>query len=294
MRPLSEFLREHELTLERLYAASGAGRWRIARADFAAALYRSCARRFTGDDGPPAAAAVESYLGALHVDDLALALACLAGREDAWRELETRYRAGVEGLARAIVRDPVRAQELADSLWGDLFAASRPGDNRRSPLEQYYGRSSLAAWLRTVVARREVDQWRAQRRAQSVIESASREPAISSNGAREPDDPERRRYLEILGPALSAAIRELDARDRLRLSAYYVQELSLAEVAVLTGEHESTVSRNLARVRVEIRRRVERLLRREHGLSDDQIEVCFEYALGDWPFDLVKVLAQEK
>ncbi len=292
MQPLSEFLREHEPALDRLYAESGAARWSIARGEFAAALYRSCARRFPDDEIAPKSDVIEAYLGSLHVRDLALALGCIAAREDAWRALEAGHRAAVERFAMATVRDSVRAQELVDSLWGDLFATARAGADARSPLDQYYGRSSLAAWLRAVVARREVDLWRTQRRAQSLIESAAREAAVSSNGVHEPEDPERHRYLEILGTALAAVIGQLDARDRLRLSAYYVQRLSLAEVAVLLGEHESTVSRNLARVRIGIRREIERSLRREHGLSDDQIEVCFDYALGDWPFDLAKVLAQ--
>jgi RNA polymerase sigma-70 factor len=293
MRPLSEFRREHEETLDRLYAASGAQRWSIARADFAAALYRSCERRFAGDEIACDSGAIESFLSSLYVTDLALAIACRAGSEDAWREFDAKYRAGVERFARATMRDPVRAQELADSLWGDLFGTSEIDGERRSPLDRYNGRSPLSAWLRAVIARREVDVWRSQRRAESLTSSAAREAEASRNGAHEPEDPERRRFLEIFGPVLSAVVGALEPRDRLRLSAYYVQELSLAEVAKLLGEHESTASRNIARVRVEIRRQVERTLRREHGLSDDQIKVCFEYAQGDWPFDLGKTLVQE-
>ena len=59
----------------------------------------------------------------------------------------------------------------------------------------------------------------------------------------------------------------LAPRDRLRLSYYYVQELTLAETGALLGE-QSTVSRGLARIRAEIRRNVEGALRKDYRLSD--------------------------
>ena len=60
---------------------------------------------------------------------------------------------------------------------------------------------------------------------------------------------------------------------------HYLQELTLAETGPLLGEHESTVSRGLARTRMKIRRSAERALRKDNRLSDDQINRCFEYAV---------------
>jgi hypothetical protein len=62
----------------------------------------------------------------------------------------------------------------------------------------------------------------------------------------------------------------------------------------LLGEHESSVSRNLARIRLAIRQGVARALKREHHLSDDQITRCFEFGTDDWPFDLGRSLSQAK
>ena len=56
------------------------------------------------------------------------------------------------------------------------------------------------------------------------------------------DEPDRPRYVAACRHALQAALRDLDAGDRLRLSCYYVQELKLAEIGRLFGEHEATVS----------------------------------------------------
>ena len=66
---------------------------------------------------------------------------------------------------------------------------------------------------------------------------------------------------------------------------------TLAEIGRLLGEHESSVSRNLERVRRELRVAVEATLRAgfpvvnglsaEPGLSDAQIAVCLEDAAED-------------
>ena len=50
---------------------------------------------------------------------------------------------------------------------------------------------------------------------------------------------------EVLGSVIAA----LEPRDRLRLGCYYAQEMTLAQIGRLIGEHEASVSRHLARIR---------------------------------------------
>jgi hypothetical protein len=73
-----------------------------------------------------------------------------------------------------------------------------------------------------------------------------------------------------------AIVMGLPPRDRLRLSYYYAQELTLAQIGHAFGEHEATASRNLARVRREVRAGVERHLREREGLTEAEIAECFE------------------
>src|SRR5258708_36016058 len=90
---------------------------------------------------------------------------------------------------------------------------------------------------------------------------------------------------------LGCAAAGLAGRDRLRLACYYVQELTLAETGSALTEHEATVSRQLARTRRAIRDDVERQLRAEAGLSDDQIAACFASVADDpGPLDLKQVI----
>jgi hypothetical protein len=59
------------------------------------------------------------------------------------------------------------------------------------------------------------------------------------------------------------------------------QELTLAETGGVLRESEVTSSRQLARARLTIRRDVERQLRDDVRLSDDQIAACFASVADD-------------
>jgi RNA polymerase sigma factor (sigma-70 family) len=280
----------HEL-VARLYTKSAAVRWSLSADKFVAAIYRSYAHRFGIDSQTPDAVETASFLDSLHVEDLALAASCLEGNEQAWEHLLSTYRSVVERFARAAITDRGQAQEIADSIWADLYGLRESSPHNKSPLEYYHGRSSLAAWLRVVVARREADDWRLKRRSELLHLEGARNGALhNSTAPADSSDPDRIKLTPMLSESLKLTFAALDHRDRLRISYYYVQELTLAETAKLMGEHESTVSRNLARTRNEIRRVVERALRRTYHLSDDEIRRCFEYAVEDFGFDLAQEL----
>ena len=177
------------------------------------------------------------------------------------------------------------ARELADSLYADLYGTTERDGERRSLFRYFHGRSSLPTWLRAVLAQRHVDAIRAHRRLDPLPEDdeplavASLAPAAGRSG---PDALSR-----AAAPGPNSAIAVLAARDRLRLACYYTEQLTLAQTGRVLGEHEATASRQLARTRREIRQAVERHLRGEAGLGDDQIARCFEYALEDpGPLDL--------
>src|SRR6202041_523295 len=94
------------------------------------------------------------------------------------------------------------------------------------------------------------------------------EPGNGDSGMREllemksaPPDPERDAYLAILQACVTAALGDLAPRDRLRLAYYYVDDLTLAQIGKLLGEHEATVSRKLERTRADLKLCVEAALR---------------------------------
>ena len=225
--------------------------------------------------------------------DLELARRCAAGDPDAWDRFVVEYRPVLYRAADALDRSG-SAREIADSLFAELYGV-RDGERDRESLFRYFqGRSSLATWLRAVLAQRFVDRVRAQRRLEPLIEDDSEERAgtlRSTTDRREPPDPDRARFVALVRNALAAAVGRLPPRDRLRLACYYVQELTLAETGRLLKEHEATASRRLARSRRAIRHDVERQLRQNAGLGDDQIDACFASIAEDpGPLDLRPLL----
>jgi RNA polymerase sigma-70 factor len=290
---LEQFLENYRDTIHCLYLTSNAAKWHVPESSFAVALRRSYEGRFSVEPAPVERAEVIHFLLTLHVSDLALAVGCFRGDPEAWDHLVATYRAPIDAFALAVLGNSSRANEIADSLWADLYGMRASNGDRRSPLEHYGGRSSLLSWLRVVVTRLEADRWRATRPTEPLDDERDGSSSIHSDTVDSPD-PDRAKLIAALDYSLREALNALSPADRLRLSYYYVQNLTLAQTAALTGEHESSTSRHLARARTAIRDRVTRILRREYRFSDDQISQCFEYATGDWPFDLGRMLALGK
>ncbi len=299
---LQQFLLTHAEMVEWLLAKSGAARWGLTRARFAQALQRSVEHHFRGgaQSGNPAAAQVVAYLKTLHAEDLALACACSGGNEQAWEHFVREYRQELHAAARAILSsrgtaDEAGARELADSIYAELYGLKQHGEQRRSLLDYYHGRSKLSTWLHAVLAQRHIDALRAGRRTESLEGKDKTYVAetLRAHGTPVPQDPDRARYLAMLQEALLEAFGSLSPRDRLRLAYYYVQERTLAEIGRILGEHEATVSRSLERTRRELRHQVVRTLRAKRLLSDAQIQLCFSYAVDGYPFDLTRALSHE-
>ena len=257
--------------VDRLYRRADAARWRVPRERFAEALERAAERH--------------ADLSALHLDDLALACGCAAGDEAAWEHFVGQHRPVLYRAADAI--DPTGgARDLADSIYGELF--------ERSLFRYFHGRSSLATWLRAVLAQRHVDRLRTQRRLEPLPDDESEAAGTLHPAQPSADARERSRCVELVQLALTHAIAELARRDRLRLACYYAQQLTLAETGKLLGEHEATCSRQLAKTRKALRIDIERLLRTEHGLSDAAIAECVASVSEDpGELDLATLLRKE-
>jgi RNA polymerase sigma-70 factor (ECF subfamily) len=273
--------------LTRLYRQAEAARWNVSEASFADALERSASKTFA--DGLPDASRLDRYLTGLHLKDLALACACADGTAAAWDHFVLEYRPVLYRAADAL--DPAGgAREQADSIYADLFGLQEREGERRSLFRYFHGRSSLSTWLRAVLAQRRVDRVRSERRLTPLEEEESSPTALVGSGSADPDTP---RFRALIRQALRRSLERLPDRDRLRLGCYYREELTLAQTGRLLGEHEATVSRQLARTRKGIRDEVERYLRREHGLGDAEIARCFECTIEDpGPLDLGEMLSR--
>jgi RNA polymerase sigma factor (sigma-70 family) len=322
--PLAEqvaHLHFHRELLETLCAQAKVAAFGFTVTSFVPHLARSVASRFKTQT--PSPKELETYLSGLSLEDFALACACSEGQEAAWDFFVSHYRSYLRRCAGVMLRcaaEEPQARELADSLFAELYGL---GDGRRGSsclFRYFHGRSSLKTWLRAVLAQRHVDGIRAARRFASLDEedgagrftadggTSGTEGPISSirpspEAALGPlalsTDPYRDRYISLFRDALQEALQRLEPSDRQRICWYYAEGKTLAQVGRLCGEHESSVSRNLDRIRRALRMEVEDALRRGrpasnsmtdggaagHGLSEAQIALCLQYATEDAPID---------
>jgi len=295
--------------LHALYAQSSAAQWGLSCDNFASSLERSAQKRLASGNLAPEK--LDEYLTALHLEDLALATACMENCEPAWEHFVATYRPYLRAAAAAVLRcssASAEACELADSLFAELYGLADGTRRDRSLFRYFHGRSSLKTWLRAVLAQRHIDLIRANRRFESLDEDDAKPPSVQTIqkisqplSVQSSDlDPDRERYVTLFVRALQTALAALDPRDEQRLRLYYAKEQTLAEIGRQLSEHESSVSRNLDRIRLALRHSVEEILRTgcpsangfaaEPALSDAQISLCFEYASADAAFDLEKLL----
>ena len=261
--------------LQRLRDKAHADRWKVPPEVFSNALERSAEKAFAGR--APSDHELDRYYDSLHLADLALACACAMGREDAWDHFVREFPPGMYRAADAIDAGG-GAREIAQALYAELFGLKEKDGIRQSVFRYFHGRSSLATWLRSLIAQRFVDRHRETRKLEPLPDEGSRAPLRAAPTAADPD---RARFVEAMRGVLAAAIAALEPRDRMRLACYYAQEMTLAQIGKMTSEHEATVSRALARTRKAIREDVERRLRDERGFEKSEIEECFHSIVDD-------------
>ena len=257
----------------RLHDQAQASRWSLPLEPFAAALQAAIRHAFPA--GEPSPLETKSFLEALRIEDLALACACAAGHDAAWEFFIREHRPALYRAAEAIDRTG-GGRELADSIYADLFGLRERDGERQSLFRYFHGRSSIGSWVRAVLSQRYVDTLRARRRLDPLPDDES---AAALPGPAADRDPGRERFQTVLHETLRAVLATLVPRDRLRLGCYYAQDLKLAAIGRLLGEHEATVSRHLARTRREIRLGVEQRLRDNQGFDAETISECFNAAV---------------
>lgn len=237
-------------------------------------------------DGADASnAEIKGFIDDIRADDLCLIVACERGDEKAWEDLVANFDSTVKSAARKISSNNEDAEDLASSIWAELYGLRTDADgNKKSKLAYYSGRGSLAGWLRAVVSQLAVDQFRKVSKFVQIEEDREFEnlasEAADNNGDHHlvghTDNPEeafaKNAAASDVTEALSTAIAELEAEDRLILKLYYFDDLKLKDIAATFGYHEATASRKLTRVQAEIRKGVEKALMSRHGWTETEVK----------------------
>jgi len=238
---------------------------------------------FSGSDQPEHAE-IKQFVDEIRADDLCLILACERGDSSAWDDLVSSFDPTVKSAARKMTQSSEDAEDLAGSIWAELYGLRQDADGKKkSKLAYYSGRGSLAGWLRAVVSQLAIDEFRKQSKFVQVeedreFETLANEAAAGDNHhfvahAENPEDAftESQTSADVV-QALQAAIGGLEAEDRLIMKLYYFDDLKLKDIAATFGYHEATASRRLTRVQAEIRKGVEKDLKSRHGWTDLEVK----------------------
>ena len=253
-------------------------------ADLATRVEASIDKYLLRDNANAANADIKAFIDEIRADDLCLVIACERGDEQAWSDLVANFDATVKSAARKITSNNEDAEDLASSIWAELYGLRTDADgNKKSKLAYYSGRGSLAGWLRAVVSQLAVDQFRkvskfVQIEEDREFENLANEAANGDGnhfGSRieNPEDllTDRRTESDV-STALSTTIADLDAEDRLLLKLYYFDDLKLKEIAATFGYHEATASRKLTRIQTDVRKGVEKQLKSQHGWTETEVK----------------------
>ncbi|MFZ0743934.1 MAG: sigma-70 family RNA polymerase sigma factor, partial [Terracidiphilus sp.] len=219
LEALSEFPVE---TLKNLWQIAEAGACGFSLGEFTSVLANVGRKHNFGLPAGTGATnrSIETFFRALHLSDLALAHACAVGRDAAWELFVRRYRAFLSQTAVAITGSPSLGQELADSLYGELYGLRELDGVRRSPFASYSGRGSLEGWLRATLVQRFRDHHRRTYRENPLDEIDCPAQESPSPGPVEPG---------LLAQAVARTLRDLPAESRFLLSAYFLDRQTLLQ-----------------------------------------------------------------
>jgi RNA polymerase sigma-70 factor (ECF subfamily) len=213
-----------------------------------------------------------------------LIVACERGDESAWGDLVRNFDSTVKSAARKITSNAEDAEDLASSIWAELYGLKEKDGKTRGKLTYYSGRGSLAGWLRAVVSQLAVDQHRKIARFVQIEETRefenlaqdSSENSENSKVVHAADNPEelltQTEAQRDVSNALREAVSGLEAEDRLIMKLYYFDDLKLKDIGAALGFHEATASRKLVRVQTEIRKSVEKTLCERHGWQKEEVK----------------------
>jgi RNA polymerase sigma-70 factor, ECF subfamily len=260
-----------------------AGEVRALDAEAVAPRVRATVEKYLLRHSPQASAKeIGNFIDALHADELLLVVACERGDASAWDDLVGQYRATVLSAARSASAGESEAEELAGSVWAELYGLRERADGRPAGKLAYYsGCGSLGGWLRAVVGQLGVDR---HRRTSRLVQTE--EPSEFDRAAAESHEQDGWRPAPSLDPesalaesdasrtveeALAGALGGLDAEDRLLVRLYYFDGLKLKEAGAVLGVHEATASRRLTRIHAEVRRRVEATLAGERRWTREEV-----------------------
>lgn len=230
-------------------------------------IFRSRLQEIVNSD-----AAVSSLqaLERIHHEDLFLATACARGDRIAWEHFADEYLPLLRNCAGRACGNSNDAEDIAQEITAKLL-------NEKGPLAGYNGRGSLNGWLRVAVAHAAVDRFRRTKKQISLDQLDENGAAFIAPDKHGEENILDARWEPVVSRIAGECLRRLPARDRLILSLYYLRGVPLKDLGRQFGISEATASRWLERMRRDIRKKVEKELRKKHGIRSREMQSLWKW-----------------
>ncbi len=236
--------------------------------------------RRLAEAGTPIAGVAE-----LHVEDLALAFACAAGRPAALRAFERDYAATMTEIAEKFADDRAGADEIVQGVREKLF-----GTRRDARIAEYAGRGPLRKWLRVCVRRAGLDFARA--RGREVVPAGDEQLVADLQAGSLDIDYVKRTYGEVFHDAFTAALAALDRRERNVLRHHLVHGLKVEEVAGMYRVSRRTVTRWIAAAREQMLQTIRDTVQTRLQIPDAELTSFLRVVRSRFEVDLSVALAR--
>ena len=230
---------------------------------------------------------IESLLEPLSLAELYLACACLHGVGAALEVFERSYLSKLPGL--------LRSPKYPDTMIEDICQLTRmkllvPPPEGRPKIAEYTGRGALASWVRVTATRIAIKLHSTEKPAPEE-DADTFFSALPAPGVDPELDAIKRRHQPDLREAMREAFSSLSPEDRHLLRLYFVDQLSMYELATLFRVSQPTISRWLKSTRETVYKETRRHLQARLGLSqrdfqsflamlDSQLELSISQLLG--------------
>ena len=162
-----------------------------------------------------------------------LVLLAQGGSHDAFARLAARWTPKVLAFAARTLGSTEAAKDVVQDTW----------ESAARGLKRLDDPARFRAWLYAIASRKCTDALRGKYRGQRLAEKAQ---AMAD----EPADAERDNNNRL---DVAAALKRLPAEQRVAISLYFGEEMSVAEIAAVTGVPEGTVKSRLFAARKTLR-----------------------------------------
>ncbi|MFO0613015.1 MAG: sigma-70 family RNA polymerase sigma factor [Polyangiaceae bacterium] len=222
----------------------------------------------------------EAGLLSIRGADVALAVACAAGRADAIARFDATFGAEIPRVIERTRNRSLDPVELRGAAFERLFTGPRP------KIADYSGAGDLRSWLRTLLVRLSLDLSRKR------VELPAKEPeldeVVPSNDAEV--DYLKGLYRGAFKAAFEEAAAALDADERNLLRMHFVHGRTIDELAALFRAHRATIARRIGRARDELVAATKRTLMRDLRLDRAEYDSVLRLIESDVHVSLSRVL----